>query len=120
AQAMLQRHERANDFVLASGATVVRDGRFEAVLKLPAELPWPRLVVRAYAHTERQEGLGVRALPVRRWEGTHPPSPRDGDVWPQNSTRAAFASATRKTGSWSARTRRTAGRCRCTVRQRPS
>ena len=62
----MQRHERANDFVLASTETVARDGRFEAVLQLPAELPWPRLVVRAYAQAERHEGIGVRALPVRK------------------------------------------------------
>ena len=46
----------------------VKDGRFEAALELPAKLPWRRLIVRAYAATERQDGMGVLVVPVREGE----------------------------------------------------
>jgi hypothetical protein len=59
---MLANHERANRFVLASREVTVTDGRFEARLEVPAKLPWPRVLVRAYACTDRQEGLGVLTL----------------------------------------------------------
>jgi hypothetical protein len=61
---LLANHERANRFVLASAEAVVRDGRFEARLEAPARLPWSRLVLRAYAATDRQDGLGVLPLAV--------------------------------------------------------
>jgi hypothetical protein len=61
---MLANHERANRFVLASAEAAVREGRFEATLEVPSRLPWPRLVVRAYAATDRAEGLGVLTLKV--------------------------------------------------------
>ncbi len=59
ARVMRDNHDRANRFVLGSKEVTAKDGRFEASLELPAKLPWPRLVVRAYAATERHEGLGV-------------------------------------------------------------
>ena len=46
----------------------VKDGRFEAAVDLPAKLPWRRLIVRAYAATERQEGMGAMIVPVREGE----------------------------------------------------
>ncbi len=61
---MLANHERANRFVLASREATVRDGRFEARFNVPAKLPWRRLVLRAYASTDEQDGLGVVTLPV--------------------------------------------------------
>jgi hypothetical protein len=63
-RAMRANHDRANRFALASAEAVVRDGRFEASLEAPARLPWSRLVLRAYAATESQEGLGVLPLAV--------------------------------------------------------
>jgi hypothetical protein len=63
---MLANHERANRFVLASRDATVRDGHFEARFDVPARLPWRRLVLRAYASTDRQDGLGVRILPVAK------------------------------------------------------
>ena len=59
---MLARHQQANDFVVAKGETTVRKGRFEAALKLPTELPWRRLIVRAQVTTDRQEGIGVKIM----------------------------------------------------------
>jgi hypothetical protein len=61
---MLANHERANRFVLAAAEAVVRDGKFEGKLETPKTLPWKRLVLRAYASTEKEEGQGV--LPVGR------------------------------------------------------
>ena len=62
---MLANHERANRFVLAADKAVVRDGRFEVKLPLPDKLPWPRLILRAYAATDTEEGIGVRWLDVK-------------------------------------------------------
>jgi hypothetical protein len=59
---MLANHERANRFALASAEATVRDGRFEARLEVPSRLPWPHLVLRAYAATDRDDGLGVLTL----------------------------------------------------------
>jgi hypothetical protein len=65
AKAMIERHERANDFVVVGKQLRVKDGRFAAELALPADLPWRRLTVRAYAATPREEGLGVLPLDVK-------------------------------------------------------
>jgi hypothetical protein len=62
---MLANHERANRFAVAAAEVVARDGRFTARLAVPAKLPWPHLVLRAYAATEREEGQGVRRVAVR-------------------------------------------------------
>jgi hypothetical protein len=52
--------------VLKSAECVVRDGGFEARLEAPAKLPWPRLILRAYAATDGEEGMGVTTLDVRK------------------------------------------------------
>jgi Peptidase family C25 len=65
-EAMMRKHEQANRFVLCVGRTTVEDGRFLAVLEVPAKLPWPRLIVRAYASTDTDEALGALSLDVRR------------------------------------------------------
>jgi hypothetical protein len=65
AKALARRHEAANDFVLVKKVLTVKDGRFEAALEVPAKLPWRRLVVRAYAATERREGMGALVVTVR-------------------------------------------------------
>lgn len=62
---MLANHERANRFILAAKECEARDGRFEATLELPASLPWKRVLLRAYAATEKEEGLTVRTLSVQ-------------------------------------------------------
>jgi hypothetical protein len=61
---MLANHQRANRFAIAEAEVDVRDGRFEARLAVPEKPPWPKLILRAYAFTERAEGLGVRKLAV--------------------------------------------------------
>jgi hypothetical protein len=62
---MRANHQAANQFVLAQAETVVKADRFEVRLQAPDKLPWSRLLVRAYAATEQQEGLGVAPLPVK-------------------------------------------------------
>ncbi len=59
---MLSNHERANRFVLAASESTVKDGCFQALIDVPARLPWPRLILRVYAANERQEGMAVRTL----------------------------------------------------------
>ncbi len=63
---MLANHERANRFALATGEVTAKDGSIEWKVDLPAKLPYPRLVVRAYATTERDEGLGVLVLEIKK------------------------------------------------------
>ncbi len=62
---MLANHERANCFVLASVSFEARAGQFEAKLEVPADLPWKRVLLRAYAATAKEEGLAVVSLSVR-------------------------------------------------------
>ena len=57
ARAVVERHERANDFAVVRAETWARGGRYEVALGLPARLPWRRLVVRAYAATENDEAM---------------------------------------------------------------
>jgi hypothetical protein len=61
---MLANHERANRCELAATLATVKGGRFEAAVALPAQLPGPRLIIRAYATTDREEGLGVLSVPL--------------------------------------------------------
>jgi hypothetical protein len=61
-RALLANHERANRFALLTKEVRVQDGRFQERLELPDPVPWPRLILRAYAATDRQEGLGVLVL----------------------------------------------------------
>lgn len=65
ARVMLANHDRANQFVLQTREAVVRDGRFELTWPLPEKLPWPRVLIRAYAATERRDGMGVLVLPLK-------------------------------------------------------
>jgi hypothetical protein len=65
AKIMLANHERANRFVLLSRDATVKSGRFEATFTLPDPLPWPRVQLRAYAATDKQEGIGVLAVPIQ-------------------------------------------------------
>jgi hypothetical protein len=61
---MLANHQRANNFVVAEEVVTARDGRFEARLRLPEKMPWRRLTVRAYAETDKADGLGVLSAGV--------------------------------------------------------
>ena len=62
---MLVNHQRANDVVLSSCEVQTQNGRFEATLTLPAELPWTRLTLRAVAVTEAEMAHGVLQDPPR-------------------------------------------------------
>jgi hypothetical protein len=61
---IMRNHDRANRFVLAEAETAIQDGRFEAKLQLPADMPWMRLNVRAYASTRTREALGALRIEV--------------------------------------------------------
>ncbi|MGH7172081.1 MAG: C25 family cysteine peptidase, partial [Gemmataceae bacterium] len=63
---MLANHERANRFVLTTSESTVKDGRFQATLDVPANLPWRSLILRAYAANEHAEGMTVRILEVKK------------------------------------------------------
>jgi hypothetical protein len=65
ARVMLVNHERANNFTLMTVPAAVKDGQFVSQLQLPARMPWSQLIFRAYVHSPRQDGLGLRILPVK-------------------------------------------------------
>lgn len=66
AKVMRANHDRANQFAVLTSEATVKDGRFEVRVTLPESLPWPRLTLRAYAATDKEEGLGVMAVSVQR------------------------------------------------------
>ncbi len=61
---IMQNRDRANHFALAEAETTIQEGRFEAKLQLPADMPWTRLNVRAYASTRTTEALGALRIEV--------------------------------------------------------
>lgn len=69
---ILANHDRANRFVLATAECAVKDSTFEAKLNVPAKLPWPHLILRVYAATEREEGMAVRTLNVKKKPAARP------------------------------------------------
>ena len=56
--------ERANTFVLDTADAEVSGNQISASLKVPANLPWTNLVLRAFAVTAGDAGLGILTLPV--------------------------------------------------------
>lgn len=63
---MLANHDRANRFALSRTECTVKEGRFQTTLAVPAKLPWPRLILRAYASNDSEDGLAVRMLDVTK------------------------------------------------------
>lgn len=57
-------YERANSFVLDATDAEVSGNRISASLKVPAELPWSNLVLRASAALAQDAGLGILTLPA--------------------------------------------------------
>lgn len=57
-----ENHRRANNFELDSKTVEPTDGQFRATLRLPNELPWPKVVVRAVAETEADFAQGVQLI----------------------------------------------------------
>jgi hypothetical protein len=63
---MLANHDQANRFVLSTKDLTIAERSFETQLELPEKLLWPRLLVRVYAVHDRQEGMAVTRLSVKR------------------------------------------------------
>ncbi len=63
-RAALANHQRANTLALVSAAANVKENHFECTVKVPLELNWTTLVLRAYATNETKAGLGLLTLPV--------------------------------------------------------
>ena len=61
---MMANHERANTTVFATMEVQPDNGRFSWSVKLPENLPWSRVTVRAIAVTKTQMAIGVQVLPV--------------------------------------------------------
>jgi hypothetical protein len=64
-ETILRNHRRANDFVLEEASVTVTDGQIEAILDVPANVPWRRLIVRVAIRTAEHEALGTRAIRVQ-------------------------------------------------------
>src|SRR5262249_25076345 len=62
--AMRANFRLANDFTITRGEVTVMDGKFTARLKIPAKLPWPRVILRAHAATASAEAVAVEVLTV--------------------------------------------------------
>ena len=78
AEVMMANHQRANDVVLDTYEVRASDGRFEFDMRLPAELPWRQLTVRAWASKDSKSAMGVLSLPVGRVSGGSPAWPDHG------------------------------------------
>jgi hypothetical protein len=63
-KAAADNQRKANNVVLAVCDTKSSGNRFECPLELPSSLPWPNVVVRAYAANASDSALGVTILPV--------------------------------------------------------
>jgi hypothetical protein len=64
ADAIRTNHERANNLVLASQSVNANNGRFTATLKVPADAPWPKVIVRAIAEFKENTARGTLAIPI--------------------------------------------------------
>jgi hypothetical protein len=63
-RAFAANFERANTFVLDTADAEVSGNQISASLKVPANLPWTNLVIRASATSTHDAGLGVLTLPI--------------------------------------------------------
>src|SRR5262249_20536664 len=59
-------HDRATRFGVDEKEATAADGRFEVNLEAPARIPWPALLLRVYARTEKQESMVVERLRAPR------------------------------------------------------
>ena len=62
--ALLRRHAAVNDTQILSLEVVATGGAFVAPLKLPTDLPWKTLIVRAWADAKTGSARGVLSIPV--------------------------------------------------------
>jgi hypothetical protein len=65
-RAMLANYRLANRFVLSKQEVPASGIEFTATLEIPAKLPWPTVLLRVYAHTERAESMVVERHSVVR------------------------------------------------------
>jgi hypothetical protein len=63
---MLANHRLANRFVLSKQEVTANGVEFTVTLEVPAKLPWKTLLLRVYAHTEKEEGMVVERQNVLR------------------------------------------------------
>jgi hypothetical protein len=66
ARVMMANFERANRFELVQKDVRVSAGTFRVTLEVPVKVPWPRLIVRAYAATDMDDGVGVAVVALKR------------------------------------------------------
>jgi hypothetical protein len=64
-EVLLANYRRANRFAILTKELTASGSRFEVRLDLPEELPWPRLILRTYAATDKAEGQGALVVPVK-------------------------------------------------------
>jgi len=57
-----ERLAQANDYIIQSCEIFPTGNLFEISLKTPDIIPWPRLILRAWAFTEKEEGMKVLEL----------------------------------------------------------
>ena len=60
----IDNHQRANKVVLATAEARLNGNRFTCAVEVPVRLPWPQVVIRAYANTTSESALGVITMPV--------------------------------------------------------
>jgi hypothetical protein len=66
AEVIRANHERANNLVLATQTVEVRNGRFSTALKMPADTPWEKVIVRAVANSNEKSALGTLSISVMK------------------------------------------------------
>jgi hypothetical protein len=66
ARALVANHDRANRFALVKKDVTASGKTVEMELDLPAKLPWKKLIVRAYAVKDHEEGVGVATVEVKK------------------------------------------------------
>jgi hypothetical protein len=58
----MENHRKANNVVLAEADVKPNQAQFECALEIPANLPWPNIVLRAYAANTTAAAIGVEVL----------------------------------------------------------
>ena len=64
ADAIRANRARANNLVLATQTVDANNGRFTATLKVPADAPWPKVIVRGVAEFKENTARGTLAIPI--------------------------------------------------------
>jgi hypothetical protein len=64
-RAFMARHQSANTFVLTTAETRASTNHFAASIKIPVDLPWTNVVIRASATLSNEAAIGVITLDVK-------------------------------------------------------